>query len=39
MREGRPGILFIAFHQTLGRNSMHRILQAADDEAEFVKEL
>ena len=36
----RTDFLVVAFHQTLGRNSVRRILrQAGIDEDEFLKEL
>ncbi len=36
----RTGFLIVAFHQTLGRNSMRRILrQAGIDEDAFLREL
>lgn len=36
----RPFFLIVAFHRTLGRNTVHRILrQAGIDEAAFLEEL
>lgn len=40
VHEGRAGFLIVAFHDTIGRNSVRRILrQAGIEEDEFLKAL
>ena len=39
-REGYPGMLLVAFHQTIGRNSVRKVLRLAGiDEEAFLEQL